>query len=230
VARALFPLLDDPMRSVRFRTAWALRNTLDPESIAGRELLHVLDFNADQPGGQAQKGAYALARNNTATALAHYQKAVQWDPYSAGLHNELAVTLSMLGRSDEALAAMQQATALEPNEAEFHYRLGLAWNEARRLDKTLETLETTVRLDPLHARAWYNLGLARNQAGNTEGALDALIHGEKADPRDPQIPYARATILLQLSRHAEARQALELSLQTQPEFPAARDLLNQLSR
>jgi tetratricopeptide (TPR) repeat protein len=229
VARALSPLLDDPMRSVRFRAAWALRSTLDSESTAGRELLHILDFNADQPGGQAQKGAFALARNNTETALAHYQKAVQWDPYSAGLYNELAVTLSTLGRSSEALAAMQQATALEPNEAEFHYRLGLAWNEAGRLDKALEALETTLRLDPLHARAWYNLGLARNQAGDTEGALDALIHGEKADPRDPQIPYARATILLQLSRHAEARQALEQSLESQPGFPAALVLLDQLS-
>jgi tetratricopeptide (TPR) repeat protein len=229
-ARALPPLLADPMRSVRFRAAWALRATLDSESVAGRELRHILDFNADQPGGQAQKGAFALARNNPLTALTHYQKAVQWDPYSAGLHNELAVVLSTLGRTSEALESMQQATALEPTEPEFHYRLGLAWNEAGRLDKTLEALEATVRLEPLHSRAWYNLGLARNQAGNTDAALDALIHGQIADPQDPQIPYARATILLQLSRHAEARQALEQSLQSQPGFPAARDLLNQLGR
>ena len=191
---------------------------------------HILDFNADQPGGQAQKGAYALARNNTATALAHYQKAVQWDPYSAGFFNELAVVLSMLGRTDDALAAMQQAAALEPKEAEFQYRLALAWNEAGRLDQALEALEATVQLDPLHARAWYNLGLARHQAGNSPGALDALLRGENADPRDPQIPYARATILLQLSRPAEAQQALQQALQVQPEFTAARELLNQVGR
>jgi predicted CXXCH cytochrome family protein len=230
VARALTPLLDDPMRSVRFRAAWALRSTLDSESIAGRELRHILDFNADQPGGQAQKGAYALARNNPATALAHYQKAVQWDPYSAGFFNELAVVLSMLGRTDDALAAMQQAAALEPKEAEFQYRLALAWNEAGRLDQALAALETTVQLDPLHARAWYNLGLARQQAGNSPGALAALLQGENADPRDPQIPYARATILLQLAQPAEARQALQRALQVQPAFTPARDLLNQLER
>ncbi len=229
-ARALTPLLDDPMRSVRFRAAWALRSTLDSESIAGRELRHILDFNADQPGGQAQKGAYALARNNTATALAHYQKAVQWDPYSAGFHHELAVVLSMLGRTDDALAAMQQAAALEPKEAEFQYRLALAWNEAGRLDQALEALEATVQIDPLHARAWYNLGLARHQAGNSPGALDALLRGENANPRDPQIPYARATILLQLSRPAEAQQALEQALQVQPGFTPARELLDQVGR
>ncbi len=229
VKSALQPLLDDPMRSVRFRAAWALRSSLDGESRAGRELRHILDFNADQPGGQVQKGAFALARNQASIALDHYRKAVEWDPFSAGLHNELAVVLSVLGRPKEALSAMQQATQLEPNEPEYQYRLALAWNEAGRLDKTLETLERTVRLDPMHSRAWYNLGLARNQAGDPEAALAALMNAEQADPQDPHVPYARATILMQQGRNAEARQALETALKAQPGFPEARSLLEQLS-
>jgi tetratricopeptide (TPR) repeat protein len=230
ITDALRRLLEDPMRSVRFRAAWALRGSLDLETSAARELRHVLDFNADQPGGQAQKGAFALARNNPLTALAHYQKAVQWDPYSAGLHNELAVVLSLLGRSGEALRSMQQAAELDPADAEFQYRLALAWHENGRLDRALEALERTVRLDPAHARAWYNLGLARNQAGDSPAALDALMNGEKADPRDPRIPYARATILLQLGRETEARQAVEEALRRQPNFAAALELLGQMVR
>jgi tetratricopeptide (TPR) repeat protein len=230
VTEALRRRLDDPMRSVRFRAAWAFRATLDLESLAGRELRYVLDFNADQPGGQAQKGAFALARNRPLTALDHYRKATRWDPYSAGLHNELAVVLSMLGRGDEALQAMQEAVRLEPGEAEFHYRLALAWNETGRLDRTLESLEKTVQLNPDHARAWYNLGLARNQAGDVAGALDALMRGERADPRDAQSPFARATILLQRGRTGEARQALEEALRRQPGFTAAAELLEQLGR
>jgi tetratricopeptide (TPR) repeat protein len=230
VALALRALLEDPMRSVRFRAAWALRASLDMESLAGRELRHLLDFNADQPVGQAQKGAFALARNSPLTALDHYRKAVQWDPYSAGLHNELAVVLSTLGRVGEALEATQQAVRLEPEEPQFQYRLALAWNEAGRLDKTLECLEETVRLDPQHSRAWYNLGLARNQAGATDAALDALLRAEGSDPRDPQIPYARATILLQQGRSSEAHTALERALVVQPGFTEARKLLEQLGR
>ncbi|MCL4181721.1 MAG: tetratricopeptide repeat protein [Verrucomicrobia bacterium] len=230
VTEALRRRLDDPMRSVRFRAAWALRATLELESLAGREMRYVLDFNADQPGGQAQKGAFALARNQPLTALEHYRKAVRWDPFSAGLHNELAVVLSMLGRPAEALEAMREAVRLEPGEAEFQYRLALAWNETGRLDRALEGLEKTVQLDPGHARAWYNLGLARNQAGDTAGALDALMRGERADVRDAQIPYARATILLQQRRIPEGRQALEETLRRQPGFTAASELLEQLGR
>jgi tetratricopeptide (TPR) repeat protein len=230
VVDALRRLLNDPMRSVRFRAAWALRGTLDLDVRAAGELRHILDFGADQPGGQAQKGAFALARNHPLTAWDHYRRAVEWDPYSAGLHNELAVVLSMLGRPEEALRSMQQAAQLSPGDPEFQYRLALAWNETGRLDRALEALERTVQLDPAHGRAWYNLGLARHQAGDTAAALEALMNGERANPRDPQIPYARATILLQLERNAEARQALEEALRREPAFAAAREALEQLGR
>jgi tetratricopeptide (TPR) repeat protein len=228
VQSALRRLLNDPMRSVRFRAAWALRAEINTESIPGRELLHVLDFAADQPGGQAQKGALALARNQPAIALDHYRRAVQWDPFSAGLHHELAVVLSLTGQHQEALVHVQEAARLEPNTAEFHFRLALAWNEVGRLDQTLGALEHTVSIDPQHARAWYNLGLARNQAGLTDPALDALIQGQRADPNDPRIPYARATILAQQGRRTEAAQALEQALQIRADFTEARNLLNTL--
>jgi tetratricopeptide (TPR) repeat protein len=228
VESALRRLLNDPMRSVRLRAAWALRANINTESIPGRELLHVLDFGADQPGGQAQKGAFALARNQPAIAIDHYRRAVQWDPFSAGFHHELAVVLSLTGQHQEALLHVQEAARLEPDTAEFHFRLALAWNEVGRLDQTLGALEHTVTIDPSHARAWYNLGLARNQAGLTEAALDALIQGQQADPDDPRIPYARATILAQQGRRTEAAQALEQALQIRADFTEARNLLNTL--
>ena len=42
---------------------------IDPTSQAGNELAHMLNINADQPAGQMQQGAYALARNNPESAL-----------------------------------------------------------------------------------------------------------------------------------------------------------------
>jgi tetratricopeptide (TPR) repeat protein len=222
VTEAIRGRLDDPLRSVRFRAAWALRAELDPESRAGRELLHALDFNADQPGGQAQKGAYALARNQVQIAQDHFQRAVDWDPYSAGLRHELAVVLSMTGRTQDALQQMLEVVRLEPDLAEYQYRLALAWNEVGRLDQTLAALERAVALDPNHPRAWYNLGLARYQAGLIESALDALIQGERVAPNDPRIPYARATILAQQGRTEDALQAVERALAIEPGYPEAR--------
>jgi tetratricopeptide (TPR) repeat protein len=227
---AIEGLWTDPVRSVRVAAAWALRGSVDLESKAGREMAHMMDWQADQPGGQLQKGVLALARQDLTNALGHFQKAVTWDPNSAPLHHELAVALSMAGRSQEALVHIQQATRLEPKEAEYQYKLALAWNEVGSLDKAAEALEKTVSLDPRHARAWYNLGLARNSQGRTDEALKALQQAESAEPADARIPYARATILARLARTAEARAAAQRALELQRNFPEAEHLLQTLPR
>jgi tetratricopeptide (TPR) repeat protein len=223
-------LLTDPLRNVRINAAWALRGDLDTNSPAGRELLHYLDFNADQPNGQMQKGAFYFARSDLSTALPHFERAVNWDTNSAPLHHEYAVALSAAGRNPEAIAQLEAACRLDPRAAEYFYALGLAWNEAGNLPKTIESLEAAVKLDARNARAWYNLGLAHNAAGDTAAALNALTRGESADPQDPAIPYARATILAKVGRVADARTAAHRALNLQPNFIDATRLLEMLSQ
>ncbi|MCC6581975.1 MAG: tetratricopeptide repeat protein [Phycisphaeraceae bacterium] len=228
LAETLRLRLEDSVRDVRIAAAWALRATVDPGSLAGRELLHSMNLHADQPVGQMQKGAFALARNDPAKALAHFQKAVQWDPNSAPIRHELAVVLSMLNRPADAVAELEAAVRLEPRQAEYAYKLALAWNEVGDTAKTIAALERAVQLDPRHARALYNLGLALNSVGRTDEALAALARAESIVPTDPRNPYARATILARLNRIDEARQAAQRALEVQPGFAPARELLQAL--
>jgi tetratricopeptide (TPR) repeat protein len=83
-------------------------------------------------------------------------------------------------------------------------------------------------LDPRHAGAWYNLGLAQNALSQTDEAIESLVRGEAAEPEDARIPYARATILAQLGRKAEAVAAARRVLELNPEAREARELLEQL--
>jgi tetratricopeptide (TPR) repeat protein len=230
VAGKVRRLLDDPCRDVRISAAWVLRSSLDTNTPAGRDLWHYLEINADQPAGQMQKGEFYFARGDLPAALEHYQKAVAWDPNSAPIHSEFAVVLSAANHNQEAIAQMEAACQLAPREAEYRYRLGLAWNEVGNLSKTIESLEAAVKLDPQYARAWYNLGLAQNQAGQVDAALEALTRAETLSPTEANIPYARATILAHAGRIAEARTAAQRALTLQPDFPAAAQLLQALSR
>jgi tetratricopeptide (TPR) repeat protein len=230
VLRELKRLLSDPSREVRLAAAWALRATLDPQSIAGRELQHTLDTNADQPGGRMQMGAFAASRQDWPGAMLHFQKAVEWDPNSAPCRHELAVALSTLGRSQEALAQMKEAARLEPKQPEYVYKLALAWNEVGELDQAIHGLEATVRLEPRHSRAWYNLGLARSAKGDVPGALEALQRAQSVAPRDPRIPYARATIYAREGRAEEARAEARRALELQPDSAEALALLKTLGR
>jgi len=223
---ALGRKLADPRRSVRVNAAWALRDDVNAASLAGRELRHFLDFNADQPTGQLQLGSWHLARNDPTAALTHFTKAVSWDPYSAALRHELAVLYGMLSQPSDALRELQEAVRLEPSQAEFHYKLGLAWHENDNLAEAQRALERAVELNPRHARAWYNLGLARQQAGQAQPAIDALIRAESVDQADPRIPYARATIHAQLGQVREARAAAERALSLDPSLTDAKRLLD----
>ena len=229
-SETLEKLLADPIRSVRLAAAWTKRGTLDEASPVAKELMHMLEQNADQPSGQIQLGAYRFARNENARALEHYQKAVKWDPNSAAIRHELAVAYSAVGKQQEALHELEEAVRLEPGTAEYQFKLALALNETGDTEKTIAALERTVKVDPRHARAWYNLGLARNAKGDAAGAIDALKRGEQANPNDAGIPFARATIHARLKQFDEAREAALKAVQLDPANQEAIQLLGALQR
>jgi tetratricopeptide (TPR) repeat protein len=230
VGQAMQRLLADPSRSVRLAAASALQDQLDPNPLAGREFAIFLDQQSDQPAGQLQQAMYCIARHDAAGAAAHLHKAVEWEQRSATLRREVAVAYGMVGQSSEAAAQLEEACRLDPRNADYQYLLGLSYAEMSRPQQSIAALERAVQLDPHHARAWYNLGLARRDMGQPQAALAALLQSESADPADPDVPYARATLLLQLGRTDNARQAAYRALQIRPGYAPAQQLLQNIER
>jgi superkiller protein 3 len=221
--------LEDPLRAVRIDAAWGLRRELDTNSPAGRDLLHYLALNGDQPSGALQQGVFQLDRGNLELAMTYFRKAVSWDTNSAALHHALGLALGVQGKSAEAVESLKTACRLAPKEAEYRFKLGLALNESGRPADALEALEQTVALDPQYAQAWYNLGLAHNAAGQAEKAVSCLNRAEAIDHRSAQIPYARATILLRMQHIEEARAAAKRALELDPGNAAAQELFDYLN-
>lgn len=230
VRAGLNKLLLDPARSVRVTAAWALRESLDLDSTAAKDLQHMLQINADQPSGRMQLGQWHYARRNLPEAIRHMETAIQWDPNSPPFHHDLALLHSTAGNIAQTIQKLRDAIKLAPNEAQYHYELGLALSETGDLAATVTALRECVRVQPRFARAWYNLGLALNQQGQTAEAIAALRQGEAAEPGDPAIPYARATIHAQLGQKAEALAAAEQAIKANPNFPEAQRLRMMLSR
>lgn len=227
IVAALQPKLKDSSRNVRIETARHLAATLDTNTLAGGEYLHFLDHISDQPLGQLQTGVFEMMRGDPTNALVHFQTAVKWDPYSAGIRHELAILLSQLGRAQEAVTQLEAAVKLAPKQAELHYTLALALNEAGESGRVVPELEQAVKCDSQFARAWYNLGLARSGQGDDAGALVALVRAESADPSDARTTYARATVLARMGKLDEARAAARRALELAPNSAAAA-LLRQL--
>ena len=228
--RAVRPHLSDASRSVRIDAAWASRESLETNSLAGADLLAYLRHSGDQPSGAMQTGVFELDRGDIAGAIQSLRKAVAWDTNSAPPRHALAVALSLAGKSDEAVEQLQAACRLAPRDAEMRFKLGLALNEAGQPDAARAALEEAVKVDPQFAQAWYNLGLAYNSAGQSDAAVDALLRAEALDARAPQIPYARATILARLGRVEEARKVAHRALDLRPDYRDAANLIESLER
>jgi predicted CXXCH cytochrome family protein len=230
VVAALRSRLDDPIRSVRVAAAWSLRGTLDTNSPAGKDLTVFLDENADEPAGQMQKGEFFVGRNDWTNALAHYSRAVAWDPHSAPIQRELGITCALLNQRSNALVRLREAVRLDPENARYRHELALALNDAGDLVEAIGELEAAVRLDPGFSRGWYDLGLARQKNHDSAGSLAALDRAGDIEADNADIPYARATILFHLGRLDEARAAAARALQLKPDFAAARELFASLQR
>jgi Flp pilus assembly protein TadD len=224
------PLLADGMRAVRIAAAWALLDELDLSSRAGKELIHMLDINSDQPVGRMQLSQYAMVRGDREGAVRQIREAIRLDPNSPAFRHDLAVALSTAGDARGAVESLREAVRLAPRDGEFAYKLGLALHEAGDGSGAVEWLEKAVELDPRHARAWYNLGLSRSAAGRPDDAVAAFLKGEQADPADPAIPYARATVHARVGRMDEARAAARKALAADPGHADARVLLERLGR
>jgi Flp pilus assembly protein TadD len=189
----------------------------------------MLQANVDQPVGRLQWAHYQLSRGDPAGAMKDLSTALQWDPSSAAMRQEMAVLHSVSGNPSEAVKQLREAVRLAPREAEYRYLLGLALHETGDLPAAALALAEAVQLDPSHAAAWYNLGLAQHAAKEPDAALQSLQRGEAAAPDDPRIPYARATVLMQLNRRAEALDAARRALDARPGFEPARQLIAQLN-
>jgi Flp pilus assembly protein TadD len=230
VRSAMRLLMEDGLRSVRVAAAWCLVDELDLSSRAGRELVHMLDINADQPTGRMRLSQFAYHRGDTEGAIRQIRKAIEWDPNSPPFYHDLALLLNATGDNPGAVQALRDAIRLDDAEAEYHYKLALALAESGDLAGTVSSLEKTVELDARNARAWYNLGLAYNSMNQPQRAIEALRRGEAAGPSDYAIPYARATIHARLDQRAEAVEAATRALRLNPQFAEAAQLLRSLSR
>ncbi len=117
-------------------------------------------------------------------SLAFDRAALALRPDAVPVYNSLALSLTALGRSDEAVDCLQRALNIDRNSARAHHNLGLALYAKNRTDEAICQYEESIRLDPEHsAMAHYNLGVALSVVGHLD---EAIKHYEESIRLDPQ--------------------------------------------
>lgn len=236
----IVPLLNDPAKIVRVQAAWALRDMLDENNPAMKELEASALHQGDQPGGAMKLAQIYTSRANRAKSPEEartwnekaenwFKKANEWDVNSPVVHSDYAIFLASRNRSAEALTELQKAVKLAPDNAQMHYMLALANAEAQDPQSALTSLDKAITLDPAFLQAYYNRALIQNSLGNLDKACADLDAATKQQPQNPEFAYTKAVLLYQAKKTNEARKIATELLNQFPTYAPARQLLQQLS-
>lgn len=114
------------------------------------------------------EGDFAGAENE-------HHRAIALDPNSSVAHRTYALTLTYLGRHDEAIAESKTAIDLEPSSVINQLVFGRSLLFARRYNEAITVLERAAEMDPEYFFVHQSLSVVYHLAGDDGRAFESLM-------------------------------------------------------
>jgi tetratricopeptide (TPR) repeat protein len=207
----------------RFLQAGDLRN-------AEREFAGSLKASPGFYPAEAGAGYLELARNNPASALPRFDRALERQPEYVSALVGRGEALASLNRESEAAAAFAKAAALDASLGELAVKaevlrfrgverdLAAARDAARagRSDDAVRLYETAIATSPESGFLYRELAVIERKRGNTDQALSHFRQAAALDPTDTEALTAMAELLEARGEVTEALAAYESALAVEP--------------
>lgn len=140
---------------------------------------------------------------------------------NARAHYNLGVTLSGLGRIDEAIVHYRRALEIKPNDPGAHNNLGMALSGLGRTDEAMAHYRKALEIKPYSASVYNNLGNVMAGRGEIDGAI---AHYRKALEIDPDFAEAHMNLADNLARRGQMDEAIshfQRTIEINPYFTEA---------
>jgi len=161
----------------------------------------------------------ALRELDQRAELGELQEAYRLAPQNPLIAVELAKTLAIEGKDDEAIPILQHALELAPNSTDASYQLALAYQRSGRVPDAISLLKKVVAVEPKNAAALTNLGLALCQARQAEDAVPFLQRAVSLAPGNSTARQDLAAAYVSLGQFDDAIAALRAALKLSPNEP-----------
>ncbi len=145
---------------------------------------------------------------NWAAAEREFKRAIELDPGYAPTYHWYALSLTTVGRLDEAVAAMTKAQELDPLSVRMNADLGMAFLAARQYDRAIEQERRTKELDPKVPTPYWIAGMAYEQKGQYADAKREIEQALALSPGNQNYLAALARVHALDGRLPEARAIL----------------------
>lgn len=159
-------------------------------------------------------------------ALATCKKAIQlnsdWGTAdSAQSWNQQSLSLTTLGKPEDALAAANRAVGMRPDWADaWSDRAVVLWY-LKRYEEALASVEKALALDPKNARAWANQARVWRSLDQPDKALAAYAEALKYDPQNAAILANQSAVQWSLGDHPAALESAKRAIAVNPDLAQA---------
>jgi tetratricopeptide (TPR) repeat protein len=123
---------------------------------------------------------------------------------SAAHWSNKGVSLTNLGRHEEALTCFENALKIKPRYAEALLNKGVTLGHLGRHQEALDCYERVLEISPRDDRAWSNKGNALGELGRLEEALSCYERAIEIKPHDEAAWLSKGLELIELGRLEEA--------------------------
>ncbi len=143
-----------------------------------------------------------------AAAESEFKRAIELDPGYAPSYHWYALSLTTVGRLEEAVAAMTTAQQLDPLSLRMNADLGMALLAAAQYDQAIAQERRTLELDPNFPTAYWIAGMAYEQKGMYADARREFERAIALRPGNPNYLASLASVHALDGREAESRAIL----------------------
>ncbi|HEX4487114.1 MAG TPA: tetratricopeptide repeat protein [Terriglobales bacterium] len=155
-----------------------------------------------------RQGLLALKESHFEEALSKLTAASSEHPKDAKVHNFLGITLTSLGRNEQAIAEYKNAIHLDSTLQDAYRNLGfLEWTD-HQLAAASADLKVAVELSPTDSFARHYLGRVYLETQNYPEALAELNRSKTALPADPAFLLQISAAYISTRRPEEAKRSL----------------------
>ncbi len=191
-----YPLLHDPVRSVRFEAATRLATVprelfSSPQQTALQNTLaeyrESQRINADRAESHLNLGWLHSIDGDLDKAEEAYLQAIEVDPLYPGTFINIADLYRMQGRDAEGERMLRRALEIYPESGDIRHALGLSLVRLRRPVEALGELKLAAETQPEVARYAYVYGVGLLDSGEVQQGLEVLEAAHRRHPTDREL-------------------------------------------
>jgi tetratricopeptide (TPR) repeat protein len=216
--RLVFPMLNDPVRTVRIEAARVLadvppgdlpqqQQTMLQNGI--QEYIAVQLSNAERPEAQSNLGGLYIALGEFEKARLALGTAIELNPDFVPAYVNLADLYRGLNDEVNAEKTLRRALKVSPDSPVIHNVLGLSLYRQQRSKEAVEELRLAAQLGPGNTRYVYVYAVALNSTGDPQQAVMILQGANAAHPYNVEILQALVSFHRDLGNQAAARKYAE---------------------